>query len=180
MAKRRVNVVLSTADVMTKEGLRPMLTKKFDVSKTIENDLVGKVQRKADVTIALPENLEEATALFGDDLYKWARHGYLAHAKITASTSLLGVLGNKDSRKLVRQFGESLRTLVDVMGMEKQAAIETILKNEKFVSLREAVEQQTSGTATKVLDYTTTPLPTPKWFETANSEDEDENDNDSE
>ena len=147
--------------------------KKFDVSKTIENDLVGKVTRKADVTISLPQNLEEATALFGEDLYKWARHGYLAHARIVASTSLLGVLGNKDSRKLVRQFGESLRTLTEVMGMEKQVAIDTILKNDKFVSLREAVEQQTSGAAVKVLDFSSTPLPTPKWFETPEDEDED-------
>lgn len=179
MAKRRVNVEVCQGTVQTKEGQINMLIKKFDVTKTIENDLVGKVSRAANVTIGLPETMEEAQALFGDDLVKWARHGYLAHAKIVASTSLLGMLGNKENRKLVRQFNESLRTLKDVMGMEKDAAVETILKNEKFTILRDAVEQQMKGESVKTLDFTVTPLPTPRWF-TDSEADEDESGDDPE
>ncbi len=174
MAKRRVNVSVCYGSVATTKGEMTMKQMTFDVSKTIKNDLVGEVTRKANVSLNLPESLEEATALFGDDLFKWARHGYLAHAKIVASTSLLGVLGNKDSRKLVRQFSESLRTLTEVMGMEKSLAIETILKNEKFVSLREAVEQQTSGQAVKTLDFVATALPTPRWFDSEDEEGQEE------
>lgn len=164
MAGSRVNLRLSSRTIKTKKGTITMKTAKFEVSKKIDNDLVGKVTRKANVTLAVPETFEEATILYGDELWKWAYQGYRNHARTSASAALLGALGNRDSVGLVRQFGESIRTLVEVMGMPREKAIETILTHEKFKALKTAVDEQVLGSDDREIDYTVTPLKVPKWF----------------
>jgi hypothetical protein len=143
------------------------------MNKTIKSIDGTEIERKAHLKVNVPETAEAASELLGADLWKWAVHGYVAHAKIVAANAMTGVISGGD-KKLTRAFNESLRTLVDVMEMPREKALATLLAKEKFSAFVAKFEALKSAGSTLELDYTTESLPTPKWFDGDEEESEEE------
>lgn len=156
------------------------------ISKTITRSVEmlngEKVEREAKLTINKPESHEEAVAAFGEDLWKWAYHGYLAYAQQIVRMKLGG--GDLDGRsnKLLRQFRESVRVFVSTLDMTPDEAVKTLMSKTdkegklKFAELQEYFNSL-SDAGVKQFDFTTTKLQTPRWFDPDGeneSEDEEE------
>jgi len=153
-----------------------MTEQAVSVKKTIETLTGDKIVRTGNLKLRVPESPEEATALYGENLWKWARHGATSYAKVSASNSLIGFAGNKDQKKLRRQFRESLTTLVDVLENSKEDALEMLLAKPMFAPLKEFYAAMKAGNVTSEIDYTATTsansLPEPRWFTGGEEEEE--------
>ena len=71
------------------------------VVKTIKTLTGDEITRRGNVRINVPESADEAQALMGADLWKWAVTGYLGQGKVQAANALLGVVSGGD-KKLTR------------------------------------------------------------------------------
>ena len=149
------------------------------IKKTVTTLSDKEIKRQAKLTVSLPENADEADQIFGEDLWKWARHGFLAHAKISVSNKLIGAT-DKSMRKQIRQFKESLRTLVDIMEQPRDQAINFLLANEKFSNLADYVKEMEAGEELQEFTFSdASTVKKPRWFETGEEEsDEDEDEAD--
>lgn len=150
-----------------------MKTDKLAISRTVELLNGTEVKKEADLILQLPQNLEEATAVFGDDLWKWARVGAKQYAQQFVRTKLAG--GDLDGRsnKLLRQFRESLRTFVEVMEQDREETVQMLLAKEKFAPLVEYFNSL-NDVEKKTFDFTSAELPKPKWFKEGEEAEEEE------
>lgn len=141
-----------------------MRTEKFSVTKTVALPDGTEVERKANVILNLPETNEEAAPLNGN-LVKWAAFGLKAYARVMANNRLMGTSSGDVSKKEMRQFNESLRTLIEVMDMEKQGAIDFILGKPQFSKIAKMFEELRAGDKEITIDYSDfTQVPTPRSF----------------
>ena len=153
-----------------------------DIRKKVKLPTGVEVKRLAKLRINLPETQGEAEELLINEgvseeiVALWAAHGMLAHAKIVASNRLLGAAGDKSLKKSLRQFKESLRTMVDVMEMEAAEAVTFLLGKAKFKTVAAHFEAIGAGAEVISVDFTTEDLPMPKWFTAEDEDDETDED----
>ncbi len=142
-----------------------MQVQKFDISKKIETLTGAKITRKGIMSLQIPESFDDARSILGDDMWKWARHGYTNHAKVVAGNSLLSAGGDTETKKLIRAFGDAHKTMVEVMEMTPDAATTFLLGKEKFASLQDYMDSLAKGDVVAAIDYVGEPVPTPRWFD---------------
>lgn len=136
--------------------------------KTLTGD---EITRQATLKYNIPESDEDVKALYGEHLANWAAYGYASYARLIATMRLSGSVGDK---KLVRQFRESVRTLVDVMEIAKDEAVALLLSKSQFAKLATVIAEMKAGSQVAVFDFTIDELPVPRSFEGDEEEEEEE------
>lgn len=134
------------------------------VKKTIKLPDGREVERQANFKVNLPENPEEMASAVNGLAFLWVCHALRNQARILASNKLMGAAGDKSLKKSLRQFKESLRTMVDVLGFDKDESIETLLGKTQFEGVKVHFDALASGETTIDVDFTTDGVPVPRWF----------------
>lgn len=155
-----------------------MTTFTDSINKNVLHPISGaKVKRTANISLPQAADLNEALAMSGNDesaLVKWYNHGRRLHARTVAANSLLGA-SDKDMRKLIKQYQETLSMLVDVMDFSKEDAISSLGKKAVFAPVIEYFDAVAKGENNVTFDFSVTALKEPRWFGGDDSaEDEDE------
>lgn len=147
------------SDKRTSSGMK---LREIGIEKTVKTLTGDEIVRKGKVAFPVPETLEEAQKLYGDNLWKWAVQGASIHLRVTGSNAIAG--GDPKLKALRRQFTQSFETLTKIMELTKDAAIAMLTSKETFKPLVDEIEALKNADKPVDIVFAEGNIPEPRWF----------------
>lgn len=171
MTKTLVTTKKEETKVSKKENQMTTFTE--SVNKTVLHPVSNeKVKRTANISLPLAADLNEALSIVGNNqetLVKWFNHGRKTQSRTVAANALLGAQ-DAQTRKLIRQYQETLSMLVDVMEFSKEDAMSSLAKKAVFAPVISYFDGIAKGENNVSFDFSATALKEPRWFGGAEDE----------